>query len=137
MPRRLTSGGDYNALLQLADRGDVLGAYDIFLQSGAKAPGGALHLTFALGSEYAGQSFTLVHKKADGSLEYFHAAAGANGNVEFGPLYELSPFMLAKGTLAATGLMALPKTGDSTVPLAYALLGVAAVLAVARKKRAR
>ena len=49
----LTSGGDYNALLKLADKNDVLHIYDISLKSGKKLSA-AVHLTFALGTEYAG-----------------------------------------------------------------------------------
>ena len=121
----LTRGSDYNAFLKLADKDDILRMYDITLKSGKKA-GTAMHLTFALGSEYAGQAFTLVHKKADGSFEYFHATADAKGHVKFGPLYELSPFMLVKGTLPQTGI-GIPKTGDKSNALPYALLALAAL----------
>ena len=117
----LTGGSDYNAMLKLADGNDVLGVYGISLQSGTKSTGSAMYLTFDLAEKYAGQAFTLVHKKADGTFEYFYAIAGADGNVEFGPLYELSPFMLVKGTLL-DDLDDIPKTGDDSSPWVWWLL---------------
>lgn len=115
--RPISSGSGYNALVKLAEQGDILGIYDISLQSGRSATGGAMHLTFAAGYEYAGQALTLVHQKADGSFEYFHATADANGNVRFGPLYELSPFMLVRGNVPAHEVLRVPKTGDADFPL--------------------
>ena len=91
---RLTSGNDYNALLRLANRDDVFRVYNITLRSGISSTGSAMYLTFDLANSYAGQAFTLVHKKTDGTYEYFHATANYNGDVTFGPLYWLSPFML-------------------------------------------
>ncbi len=101
----LTSGSDYDAMLQLEDENDVFegtdvfGIYEISLQSGTKSTGSAMCLTFDLSEEYAGQAFTLVHKKEDGTFEYFYATADADGHVTFDTLYELSIFMLVKGTL--------------------------------------
>ena len=125
----LTSGSDYNALLKLAD-GDVFGVYEISLQSGTKSTDSVMYLTFDLEEKYAGQAFTLVHKKADGTFEYFYATAGADGNVKFGPLYELSPFMLVKGTLLDE-LDDIPKTGDDSSPWIWWLLGGIGVTGVA------
>ena len=125
----LTDGSDYNALLKLAD-GDVFGVYEISLQSGTKSTGSVMYLTFDLEEKYAGQAFTLVHKKADGTFEYFYATAGADGNVKFGPLYELSPFMLVKGTLLDE-LDNIPKTGDDSSPWVWWLLGGIGVAGVA------
>ena len=134
----LTSGSDYNALLKLAD-GDVFEVYEISLQSGIKSTGNAMYLTFDLADEYTGQAFTLVHKKADGTFEYFYATAGADGNVKFGPLYELSPFMLVKGTLLDES-DDIPKTGDDSSPWVWWLLGgigaagVALLIVMGRRK---
>lgn len=140
----LTKGGDYNALIQLAEKGDILRVYDISLKSGKRQDGGAMHLTFALGAGYAGQSFTLVHKKADGTFEYLYATANANGQVKFGPLYELSPFMLVKGTLLylpTDQILNVPKTGESSGTLPFALLALAALCGMGavlyRKKQTR
>ena len=121
---KLVSGADYSVMLKLVDKDDILEIYNISLSSGKSATGGAMYLSFALGREYAKQTFTLVHKKADGSLEYFDATADANGRVSFGPFYELSPFMLVKGTLSrvATQTVAdVPATGGSAAG-AYLLL---------------
>ena len=135
----LTSGSDYNAMLKLADGDDVFEVYEISLQSGMKSAGSAMYLTFDLADEYAGQAFTLVHKKADGTFEYFYATAGADGNVKFGPLYELSPFMLVKGTLLDES-DDIPKTGDDSSPWVWWLLagigaaGVALLIVMGRRK---
>ena len=139
MTQELTDGGDYNAMLKLADGTDVFGVYEISLQSGTKSTGSAMHLTFALAEQYAGQTFTLVHKKADGTFEYFYATADADGNVRFGPLYELSPFMLVKGTLL-DDLDDIPKTGDDSSPWIWWLLcgasavGAALLLIMGKRK---
>ncbi len=136
----LMSGSDYNALIKLADQDDILQIYDISLKSGKAISGAAAHLTFALGAQYANQSFTLVHQKADGSLEYFHATADASGNVKFGPLYELSPFMLVKGTLAVITALGVPKTGDGGFPLwlvSLSLSGVYSFLYMMRRRRCK
>ncbi len=138
----ITNGGNYNAMLTLADSGDILQVYDISLQSGRSSTGSAMYLTFDLTRQYARQEFTLVHKKADGTFEYFYAKAGADGKVKFGPVYELSPFMLAKGNLLQAPsyvVVDVPKTGDSAGSLFIVLMlasvcGVGAV--VFRKKRA-
>ncbi len=128
----ITSGSNYNAMLKLADSGDILRVYDIFLQSGSSSTGGAMYLTFDLAGQYAGQAFTLVHKKADGAFEYLYATADADGNVKFGPVYELSPFMLVKGSLPQTPSHAarVPKTGDNSGTLTFVLLAFSAVCGV-------
>lgn len=87
----ITRGGNYNALLTLADSGDILRVYDISFKSGTASTGGAMYLTFALTGGYAGQAFTLVHKKADGTFEYLYTTADASGNVKFGPVYRQPP----------------------------------------------
>ena len=136
----LTGGSDYNAMLKLADGNDVLGVYGISLQSGTKSTGSAMYLTFDLAEKYAGQAFTLVHKKADGTFEYLYTTADADGNVKFGPLYELSPFMLVKGTLLKD-LDDIPRTGDHSSPWVWWLLcgisaaGVALGILGKRKER--
>ena len=139
----LTGGSDYNAMLKLADGTDVFGVYEISLQSGMKSTGSAMYLTFDLAEKYAGHAFTLIHKKADGTFEYFYATAGADGNVEFGPLHELSPFMLVKGTLL-DDLDDIPTTGDDSSPWIWWLLGGIGAAGVAllivmdkRKERAK
>ena len=124
--QELTGGSNYNALLELADGNDVLQLYEISLQSGTISTGRPMHLTFQLEDQYAGQAFTLVHKKADGTFEYLYATADADGKVKFGPLYELSPFMLVRGTLK-DDLDDIPKTGDDSSPWVWWLLcGVSA-----------
>lgn len=101
----ITSGSDYDDMLQLKDVNDVFGVTDVFgvyeisLQSGTKTTGSDMCLTFDLSEQYAGQAVTLVHKKADGTFEYFYATADAKGHVKFDSIYELSLFMLVKGTL--------------------------------------
>lgn len=133
---RLAQGADYNFLLSLAAGADVVRVYDIRLQSGQTSlPGNAL--VFDLGSGYAGQAFTLLHKKADGTVEYLYGTADGSGQVRFHPIYELSPFLLAKGTLAQTGLVNIPKTGDgSGMALgALLLLTAAAGWAVSRRRK--
>ena len=135
----LTGGSDYNALLKLADEDDVLHVYEISLQSGTKSTGSAMYLTFDLGEEFAGHVFTLVHKKGDGTFEYLYTTAGADGNVKFGPLYELSPFMLVKGALL-DDLDDIPKTGDDSSPWVWWLLcgvsaaGVALLVGLGKRK---
>ena len=137
----LTSGSNYNALLMSADQNNILGMYEISLQSGKSSTGSGMHLTFDLASGYAGQAFTLVHKKADGTLEYLYATAGADGNVKFGPMYELSPFMLVKGRMLYTpdyALIDVPKTGDRPSPLVFILVILAVtsgIRLVAYRKR--
>ncbi|MDD3920115.1 MAG: hypothetical protein PHO41_02910 [Eubacteriales bacterium] len=129
----MTSGSTYNVMLRLANNAAVFGVYNIHLGSGTTSTGSAMYLGFDLGASYAGQKFTLVHQKADGSYEYFYATANANGDLVFGPLYELSPFMLVRGTLMPqvsvpdTTLTSAPKTGDNATLLGWALL-LAAVL---------
>lgn len=133
---QLPQGADYNFLLSLAAGADVVRVYDIRLQSGQTSlPGNAL--VFDLGSGYAGQAFTLLHKKADGTVEYLYGTADGSGQVRFHPIYELSPFLLAKGTLAQTGLVNIPKTGDgSGMALgALLLLTAAAGWAVSRRRK--
>lgn len=133
----LSSGADHNAMLKLADADDIFKIYNIYLRSGQKSTGSAMYITFDLAQKYAGQAFTLVHKKADGTLEYLYATAGADGNLTFGPIYELSPFMLVKGTLASGINLELPKTGDMAAPalwLGLAGLGAAAY-ALSRRRR--
>lgn len=140
MTQALASGVDYNAMFKLTNGHDVFGVYEISLQSGTKTTGSAMHLTFDLAEKYAGQAFTLIHKKADGTFEYFYATAGANGNVTFGPLYELSPFMLVKGTLQ-DDLDEIPKTGDDSSPWIWWLLcgvsvvGIVVVTMLNKKKK--
>ena len=142
---RNPSGSEYKALLKLADGHDVFSAYNIYLRSGRKSTGYAMHLHFDLAAKYAGQSFTLVHQKADGTYEYFYAAADANGDLAFGPVYELSPFLLAKGmvgqTVAAPSVE-IPQTGDSAQSALYAGAALIAVFGLAaacviKRKRAR
>ena len=84
MTQTLTGGSDYNVMLKLADGNDVLLVYEISLQSGTKSTGNPMFLTFDLTEQYAGQAMTLVHKKADGTFEYFYGTAGADGKVTFG-----------------------------------------------------
>ncbi len=138
----ITNGSNYNAMLMLADSGDILQVYDISLQSGRSLTGSAMYLTFDLTRQYAGQAFTLVHKKADGTFEYLYATAGADGKVKFGPVYELSPFMLAKGSLLQIppyAVVDVPKTGDSASTLCLVLMLLAGLsgagAVVYRKKR--
>ena len=129
----IASDNAHRSMLQLADREQVLGMYDISLQSGKSSTGSAMHLTFSLPREYAGEQLTLVHQKADGALEYYYAAANAGGRVKFGPIFELSPFLLVKGTLLQAPeqeVVDAPKTGDSPNLLGLMLLGLAAVSAI-------
>ena len=140
--KAITSGSNYNAMLKLASSGDILRVYDISLKSGKSSTGNAMYLTFDLTGQYAGQAFTLVHKKADGTFEYLYATAGTDGKVKFGPVYELSPFMLVKGSLLyvpTEEVVNVPKTGDAADSLLFVLLSLAAVCgagaAVYRKKR--
>ncbi len=138
----ITSGSNYNAMLKLANSGDILQVYDISLQSGRTSTGSAMYLTFDLTRQYAGQEFTLVHKKADGTFDYLYAKAGADGKVKFGPVYELSPFMLVKGSLLyvpTEEVLNVPKTGDVSNSLLFVLLVLTvcgAGVAVHRRKQA-
>ena len=127
----LTKGGDYNAFLKLADEADIVRIYDVSVKSGKRPAGKDMSLTFDLGAQYAGQSFTLVSKKADGTFEYFFATANARGLVSFGPLAELSPFMLVKGKMTYTplhGVVEVPKTGDSVASIGVAFLSLSILL---------
>lgn len=129
----VSNGDTYNAMLKLADKNDIFRIYEISLKSGKLSTDGAMHLTFDLNVKYAGQAFTLVHKKADGTFEYLYATADENGNVRFGPLYELSPFMLVRGTLSPSlsyGSAGVPNTGHSRGALPFALLALAAVCGI-------
>ena len=135
----LTGGSSYNAMRKLADRKDIFCVYDISLKSGKAATGSAMHLTFDLTEQYAGQAFTLVQKKANGAFEYLYATAGADGNVTFGTIDELSLFMLVKGQLTASGSVSVPNTGGNSTLLPGALMVFAIAcsigVAVYRKKR--
>ena len=137
----VTSGSSYKAMIRLADEDDILGMYDISLKSGKKSTAGALYLTFSVGVEYAGQVLTLVHKKVDGSFEYFFARADEKGNVKFGPLYSLSPFMLVRGRLltAAPGAPNVPNTGGGVTLLPFAFIAPATlcIVEVAARRRKR
>jgi hypothetical protein len=112
----VTGGNDYNAMIRLADSNKIMWIYDISLKSGMKSTGSAMYMNIKLDKKYAGPAFTLVHKKADGTYEYFCANADEAGNVKFGPLHELSPFMLVQGSLNGN-LSGNPKTGDISMPL--------------------
>ncbi len=140
----LAPGAAYNVMLQLAGASDVFAVYDLSLTSGIKSTGSPMTLQCSVGAQYAGQMFTLVHRKADGTVEYFYATVNANGDLAFYPLYELSPFMLVKGTLAQITIpteivLDLPKTGDQATAAGYTLmlLAVLAFGAVERRKRTR
>lgn len=139
----LTKGGDYNAFLKLADEADIVRIYDVSVKSGKKPVGKDMSLTFDLGTQYAGQSFTLVHKKADGTFKYFFATANARGLVSFGPLAELSPFMLVKRTMVYTPeyeVLEVPKTGDDGFSLWFipiSLSGVCVSLLLMRRRSAK
>ncbi len=141
MTQALSAGSDYNAMLKLADGNDVLLVYEISLQSGTKSTGSPMFLTFDLTEQYAGQALTLVHKKADGTFEYLYATAGADGKVTFGPLYELSPFMLVKGTLSDAS-DEIPKTDDDSSTWIIWLLcglaaaGIASLIVLNKRKKA-
>lgn len=138
---RLTSGSDYEAMRRLANGEDIFRIYEIYLRSGRKSTGGAMLLFFDLADRYAGQAFTLVHKKSDSTFEYFYATADKAGDLQFGPLYDLSPFMLVKGTLTQ-GYADIPQTGGDTAPaflIGLAAIGLAAagglLCALRRRKR--
>lgn len=112
---------------------DIDGNYTIYAENGSHTVTAA-----DLDAKYAVQAFTLVHQKADGTYEYFYATADADSNVTFGPLYELSPFMLVKGTLAQAPVTVAdisvvpPQTGDgdiSALMAGIAMLGAAAIAA--------
>lgn len=109
-------------MLKLTDGNDILGLYEISLLSGTKHTGSAMYLTFGLEEQYTEQTFTLVHKKADATFENLYATAGADGNVKFGPLYELSPFMLVNGTLQKD-FDEVQKTDNNSPPWVWWLLG--------------
>jgi hypothetical protein len=128
----ITSGSSYNAMLKLADREDIFRVYEISLKSGKSSTGSAMYLTFDLSDKYAGQAFTLVHKKADGNFEYLYATAGTDGKVEFGPIYELSPFMLVKGTLSPSLSyeVNVPNTGNNPGTLAFVLMALAVLCGI-------
>lgn len=119
----LTSGSDYNAILQYAGGKAVFGVYNLRLQGGVQNPD-AMYLHFNVGAKYAGESFTLVHKKANGTYESFTGAVNSNGELVFGPLYELSPFMLV-GSMASgvsipdSTIETVPETGDNAMPGAW------------------
>lgn len=138
----LSSGGSYNAMMRLAGKEDVFRAYSIHLKSGISSTGYPFYLHFDLAAKYAGQAFTLIHETPNGTYEYFYATADANGDLTFGPLYSLSPFLLAKGTLAALqpyDVVDLPKTGDSALSIllsaALALAGTWLAVSAARMHR--
>ena len=107
------------------------------MRSGTKSTGNEMWLHFDLAEKYAGQSFTLLHKKADGSIETFYATADANGDLAFGPLHELSPFMLVNGTLARSFMASaeVPKTGESAALSAWAIMAMAAAAGAASLRR--
>jgi hypothetical protein len=93
-----------------------------------EAIGGAIYLTFDLDKKHAGQAFTLVQKKADGTYEYFYATADTDGNVTFGTIYELSPFMLVKERLFNTSAgeaVNVPQTGDVSNWQPFVLIAIA------------
>lgn len=141
------AGAEYDELRRLANGAEVFNVYNIYLRDGRKSTGSAMYLTFDLNAKYAGEAFTLVHQKADGTREYFYTTADANGDLKFGPLGELSPFMLVRGTLAQVGVtvpsadVRPPQTGDGDTPAFWAgtgmlcALGLAAAVYAIRRKR--
>jgi hypothetical protein len=114
-------------MLQLADGNEVMWAYEISLEGGEKSTGSPMYMNIRIDKKFAGQAFTLVHKKSYGTFEYYYDNADSNGNLKFGPLNELSPFMLVKGTLnretqkndSNTNL----PTGDDSTPWIWLILG--------------
>lgn len=82
LTQALSQGRDYNAMLKLADGEEVLWVYEITLSSGRKSTESPMYINVVLGKQYAGQKLTLVHKKADGSYEYFYATADAEGKAK-------------------------------------------------------
>lgn len=142
LTKAITSGGSYEALLKLADKKDVLNIYEISLESGITLTGDDMNITFDLTSEYAQQKFTLVHEKSNGTFEYLYAMADEEGKATFGPIRELSKFMLVKGQLINTpkdNVVDIPQTGEFFSFLPFALFTIATVCGVGtmqfRKKR--
>ena len=75
-------------------------------------------------------------------MEYFYATANANGDLAFGPLYELLPFMLVRDTLAQAPVVPvvdIPQTGESATMAGWLMLAVAGLAGCAwlmyRRKR--
>ena len=121
---RMKSGSLYDYMISLAPSGTTLRVYDISLKSGSKG-GYPMYLSFDLGVEYEGQIFTLIHRKADGSIESFTAMANPHGTVTFGPLSELSPFSIARGSvdpLSTVAFVAARATACATVRFSRGLL---------------
>ena len=79
-------------VLTIASSNTIFAAGAIKIENGSGIDATGL----SAGGQYAGQALTLVHQKADGSIEYSHVTADASGNVRFSPLYELSPFIVGK-----------------------------------------
>lgn len=98
---------------------------------------GKIQLAFPVDPMYNGKQLTILHGKADGSVEKFLSTA-ANGKVDV-EVEELSPFMIladgASNPLPPAGPgegqpsgSDLPKTGDASQPLLWMMLMAVSLL---------
>lgn len=116
----ISAGTVYNEMNGIAGGLNIVTQFDLSLKNGIKMSGSSVNINFALGDNYAGKDMSLIHKKADGSYELFNSTADSTGNADFGPITELSPFMLVEGTITQlptnqnTDDYINPNTGDNT-----------------------
>ncbi|WP_099203890.1 leucine-rich repeat domain-containing protein [Scatolibacter rhodanostii] len=103
---------------------------------------GEFELTFPVGADYNGQSLSILHYKADGTIEK-QTSKVANGEIK-GKFTSFSPFAIVKAdeaavqpTPAATTaptadtISKLPQTGDSSSVVLYLLVAMVALAAMA------
>lgn len=125
------------ALAALAQGNTIIGIWDISLESGrSSTPGATLYMQIADLKE--GQTYTLVHQNADGTLDYYYATANSQKTLAFSPINSLSPFMLVEGMLVA-GEMNIPRTGDAADLLAplVCVIAAAGLIVLRRKSRGK
>ncbi|MEG1810871.1 MAG: hypothetical protein RR232_03355 [Clostridia bacterium] len=133
--KRLTSGTVYNALYKLRDGKSVLCVYDISLSPSQKYTGKA-DVTFFFGAKYANKVMTVMHRTANGSVEFLHATTGSGGDLTV-TANGLSPFMVVLGN-ANSGSITIPNTGDAASVLGIVLiLSAVTMAAVTLKKRVK
>lgn len=90
---------------------------------------GSLTLTFTVGTQYAGQTATILIQHQDGTTETQTAVVSSNGTISL-TVTQLSKFTVSFGgnTVATSSTSATsPKTGVDVTTVAFATLGAAIV----------
>ena len=124
----------YNSLITLVNEEKiVICSYDVSITGGTYE--GKLYITFTVGEQYDGETFTIYHKLVNGEVETKTAVVD-NGKVEF-EIDELSPFMLIADKKAQENKDETPKTGNSieqyTLLFVIGLVGTISTIVIRKK----